>query len=187
MITGKSTVLSLALAALTTFAAVPVVLAQEATPKSSSEAAPKQKPVAEKFGDWSVVCIKDQENVQRCVNEMMLVTGKKKDKPVLIWRWRYDKDLKLKIDLGVATGLRVDKPITVAFNDAEPTSLPYEYCTPAMCGATFPVEEAQLKAALTAADVKVTVVPMQGKPVDFKVSMKGLTDSLKALKAKNGN
>lgn len=140
-------------------------------------------PDSQAFGDWVLACQAPKEGApKRCAAQQRLASAKDK-KPVFLWQWTYDEQGALVTILTTPPGLRLDKGIQIGFDPEKPSVVLFQQCEPSFCNTAFKVTSEQLVAAVKAETIEVQLFPPKGDPVKLKISGKGLTDALAALKA----
>ena len=141
------------------------------------------EPETQAFGDWVLACQPPKEGApKRCAAQQRLASAKDK-KPVFLWQWTYDAEGALVIILTTPPGLRLDKGIQIGFDPAKPSVVLFQQCESTFCNTAFKVTAEQLAASVKLESIEVQLFPPQGEPVKLKISSKGLTEALAALKA----
>ena len=102
---------------------------------------------------------------------------------MFLWQWTYDEQGALVIILTTPPGLRLDKGIQIGFDPEKPSVVLFQLCEPSFCNTAFKVAAEQLAASVKLESIEVQLFPPQGEPVKLKISSKGLTEALAALKA----
>ncbi|MES9855917.1 MAG: invasion associated locus B family protein [Sedimenticola sp.] len=159
-----------------------VSMAQEAS--AQGELA-QEKPVAEKFKDWSKRCETPEGLDQEICYIFQNVTVKKSGQVIMNINIHYpeNKDQAAMV-VTLPMGVALVPGIRIQVGEDEGIGVPYSVCINNGCRAGFPMDEKLIDRMKKGSKLSISFASLQGKGTKFTTSLSGFTAALAALKPK---
>jgi invasion protein IalB len=165
----------------TTGEAAPSVSAPPAaTPQAG--AAPSPELAGEPIGDWLLNCsASPKTSVKRCSIMQQLSDQKSKS---VVFAWLIGDDGKGNL-VGVwqtPTGVLINRGVVLDVGTEKPIAVPYTACITGHCEAVANLAPDFVETLIKAEKATATIFAVSGQGLTFKLSVKGLSDGIAALR-----
>jgi len=134
------------------------------------------------YDSWRVTCrdvvgVKDKKNC----SAMLQVTEPKQKRVVFAWVLGYDNKGTLTAEFQTPVGVQLLRGVELKLGQAQVRKVSFITCTGRACAAVTPMSAVLLKEAMVAKTATATVYTMNGRGVQFNISMKGFDKAIEAL------
>jgi invasion protein IalB len=139
------------------------------------------KPNLKTFGNWSVLCppVGDTSGVP-CATQLSMV-DKKRKVAVIVWRIGFNKKKELLFDLVTPTEVMIKEGVRLTIGKGKAMVVPYVSCGLRGCESRTKVSGEIIAAMKSASQVAITLAPTNGKTLQLKLDVKGLSAALAAI------
>jgi invasion protein IalB len=139
------------------------------------------KPNIQTFGNWSVLCppVGDTSGVP-CATQLSMV-DKKRKVAVIVWRIGFNKKKELLFDIVTPIEVMIKEGVRLSFGKSKAIVVPYVSCGLRGCESRTKVNMEVIAAMKSASQVALTLAPTNGKTLQLKLDVKGLSDALAAI------
>lgn len=163
-------------------AAQPAPAAQPAQPAAPS--APRRTETIN-YDSWVVTCTDTVEKgSSKACNGILRVIDSKSGQALFAWVIARDNEGALRTVLNTPTGVLVQKGVELKFGSSQPGVVPYVACTPQQCEASIVMVDAMLRDARANEKATATIRAVDGRNINFEMSIKGIDKVLAAVGAK---
>lgn len=138
----------------------------------------------EKFGDWTVSCVKDDKKKQICFL-VQQVTTTKDDKTQLVAAYQigyFGKDKKLSMTQILPLGPNLLLGTSIISSEKLIAPGKYTTCTAGGCYALAEISNQDLDTILSSPNNVLGFISVEGKQINLPISTKGLKEGLISLK-----
>lgn len=134
------------------------------------------------YDSWTVTCTDtvDKASKKTC-SAMLQVIEEKQRQVLMVWLIGRDNQGVLKTVIQSLTGVQIPKGVELKFTNGVARAVPYSACTPQNCEATITMDDAMVRDARGSAEATATVTLIDGRAVNFKMSIKGIDKAFAAL------
>ena len=156
----------------------PIILAQAPQPPLPAPA----KVSGEPMGDWLFNCTTNsQTSMKQCTIMQQLSDEKSKS---VVFAWLIGDDGKGNL-VGVwqtPTGILVNRGVVIDVGTEKPIAVPFTACITGHCEAVATLAPDFVETLIKAEKATATIFAVSGQGLTFKLSVKGLSDGIAALK-----
>lgn len=174
-----------------------VVMAQSPRATSAAQSTPTAKPGAApspppqrrtetiNYDNWVVTCTETMEKgAKKNCSGVLRVADNKSGQTLFAWIIGRDNEGALRTVMNTPTGVLVQKGVELKFGSSQPGVVPYVACTPQQCEASMVMVEAMLKEARASDKATATIHAVDGRAINFEMSIKGIDKVLTAVGVK---
>ena len=134
------------------------------------------------IGDWVYGCVRDPRAASKQCSIRQQLAESKTETPVFSWTIGGDANGDLVAIWQTPTGVLVGRGVTLDLGGEKPIVVPYWTCTQEHCQAVANLAPGFIEKLARAEKATATIVAASGKGRHFRLSVKGLTEGLAALK-----
>ena len=138
----------------------------------------------EKFGDWNVSCVKNNNKKQLCFLAQQ-VTTTKDDKAQIVAAYQigyFGKDKKLNMTQILPLGLNLLLGTSIISSEKLIAPGKFTTCIASGCFALAEISNQDLETLLSSTNNAIGFINAEGKQINLPISTKGLKEGLAALK-----
>jgi invasion protein IalB len=158
-------------------AAPPVREAQQQQPRQDTP----QRFETTIYGPWRVICQKPADAPKKVCTANLRVYDQKRQRVLLIWAISRNAEGALVLLLQTPTGVQVREGVELKLGNGPAHRLKYVACMPRHCQASITLDAALVKQAMGANDATASITLLNGRAVQFNMSIKGIDKALGAL------
>ena len=134
--------------------------------------------LGEKFGDWSLKCIRTEDGNDPCeMNQLLLNNQGQPMSEISLFRIHEGQGAVAGANIIVPLETLLTTPMIVAYDEGTRKQYPYTFCNSVGCVARIGLTEAEIDLMKRGAVAKITVVHISrpNQPITFNMSLKGFT------------
>lgn len=164
--------------------AAPITVAQAPQPQAAPPvaAAPPAQLPGEPMGDWLFNCTTNPQTSMKQCTIMQQLSDEKSKSVVFAWLIGDDGKGNLVSVWQTPTGILVNRGVAIDVGTEKPIAVPFTACITGHCEAVATLAPDFVETLIKAEKATATIFAVSGQGLTFKLSVKGLSDGIAALK-----
>ena len=164
--------------------APPITVAQAPQPQAAPPvaAAPPAQLPGEPMGDWLFNCTTNSQTSMKQCTIMQQLSDEKSKSVVFAWLIGDDGKGNLVSVWQTPTGILVNRGVAIDVGTEKPIAVPFTACITGHCEAVATLAPDFVETLIKAEKATATIFAVSGQGLTFKLSVKGLSDGIAALK-----
>ena len=122
----------------------------------------------------------DQASKKVCSGTLRVVQDKTRQ-VLLAWIIGRDNQGALRTVIQTPTGVQIPKGLELTLGKAATRTVPFTACEPQRCEASVVFDDGMVKDAIAASEVKATITAIDGRAINFNLSIKGIDQVFAAI------